>query len=196
MQQCPHDLQMERTAMTAHQLGRKTTDKICLFIDNNSLSAALTGRKVNFQRLREWLVGHREAVVSRVYCGEISNDDRTSFYHYLKQVGFEVVACRNSRSRSRSASSDCELSRAISCQMAWDICEALSQGWYSSIVIVSGGFEMAEIASHVRERGTEVEIAFPSESCSSTLKSRATLFRPFLTEFTISERNSKEKVLS
>lgn len=175
------------------QLGRKQTEKICLFIDNNALSAVFAGRRINFQKLRDWLVAHREVAVARVYCGELPNDDRTSFYQYLKRIGFEVVAFKNPRSRSRSAHFDPDLSRAISCEMAWDACEVLSTGWYNSIVIVSGGFEMAEICSRIRERGTEVEVAFPADSCSPTLRGRATVFRSFPMECLASEQ--REKVL-
>jgi len=168
----------ERVAMNA-QLGRKQTDKICLFIDNNALSAVLGGRKVNFQRFRDWLVAHREVVVARVYCGELPNDDRDSFYQYLRRIGFEVIVFKNHRSRSRSANFDSDIARAISCEMAWDVCEVLSTGWYNSVVIVAGGFEMAEICSHIRKRGTEVEVSFPADSCSPTLRGRATVFRSF-----------------
>jgi hypothetical protein len=181
--------------MTA-QLGRKQTEKVCLFIDNNALSAALSGCKLNFQKLREWLVAHREVSIARVYCGELQNDDRFTFYQYLKRLGFDVVVCRNSRSRSRSASYDSDLSRAISCEIAWDVCQALSTGWYNSVIIVSGGFEMAEIASRIRERGTEVEVAFPANSCSPTLRGRATVFRPITTDiFTSDKLSIQEKVL-
>lgn len=171
-------LQFKGFVMNA-QLGRQQTEKICVLIDNNALSLLFVGKRVNFKRLKEWLVSHREAVVAKVYCGELPSDDRAKFYQYLRNLGFEIVVIKHPRSRARSAHFDAELSGAISCQMSWDACELMSKGWYSSVVIVSGSFQLAEVCSRIRERGTEVEIVYPENSTSPTLRGRATVFRSF-----------------
>lgn len=152
-------------------------EKICLLIDINRLSSATGGRRVNFRRLREHLVGHREAVVVKVYCGEV-RDERNSFYDQLRKLGFEVIVSKNPRSHSRAANDDDEICGGISCEIAYDMCNLISSGYYDSIVLVTGAFELANTVSRVRSRGVEVEVAFFPDLCSPTLRGRATRFRP------------------
>jgi len=152
------------------------------------------GSRIDFQRLREIVVAHREVAIARVYCGEIAKEKHFAFFEYLRGLGFEVIVVKNPRSKASSSGDDPELMRAIGCQIAWDICDILSRGWYSSMILVTGGFEMADIVTKIRERGIEVEVCFPEKSCSPTLRGRATLFRPLETGCCSSKHREKLKI--
>lgn len=162
-------------------VGQSRPNKVCVFIDINML-AAVVNCPINFQRLKDWLVGQREGVIFKAYCGETRKTERDSFYEYLRRLDFEVSVVQNPRSNNHLAKDDEEIRRAICCEIAWNMRDLLASGYYDTFVLVSGAFELATIVSKVRQRGIEVEVAFFEDSCSPALRSRATAFRPLKIE--------------
>jgi hypothetical protein len=156
---------------------RPRPKQVCVFIDINML-AAIVKSPINFQRLKDWLVGQRQGVIFKAYCGETRNSERDSFYEYLRRLDFDVSVVHNTRSHTRSAKYDEEIRRAICCEIAWNMRDLLATGYYDTFVLVSGAFELATIISKVRQKGIEVEVAFFEDSCAPALRSRATSFRP------------------
>lgn len=159
---------------------RKTSQKVCLFIDNNSLARLLGERKVNFKLLKNWLAGDREAVVALFYCGEtnkVPKESREKLYTSLERAGFEVRVAKNPFSRSISPESDAEIDSAIACQMTWDMAQAINNGYYNSLILLSGAYEMSDVVRKIRKKGVEVEVVYDEEECSPTLKGAANRFR-------------------
>jgi hypothetical protein len=162
-------------------VGHDRPKKVCVFIDINML-AATVNCPINYQRLKDWLVGQREGVIFKAYCGETRKSERESFYDLLRRLDFDVCVVQNPRSHNRFAKDDEEIRRAICCEIAWNMRDLLASGYYDTFVLVSGAFELATIVSKVRQRGIEVEVAFFEDSCSPALRSRATAFRPLKIE--------------
>lgn len=153
--------------------------KVCVLIDNNSLSSCFHGGRVNFGQLLEILVGGREAVVQRFYCGEAGTEtNREQFYRYLRSLGFDVVISRIWKRTRRSAQFDPEITSAILCDMAWDMCSLVERGYYDAFVIVTGSIELLSAISKVRERGINVEVAFFEDRVPPALRTKATSFKP------------------
>jgi uncharacterized LabA/DUF88 family protein len=166
--------------------------QVCVFIDINML-ALLSHSPINYQRLKDWLVGQREGVVFRAYCGETRNNDRKPFYDYLRRLNIEPCVTKNPHSHSESAKDDDDIRRAICSEIAWDMRDLLAGGYYDTFVLVSGAFELSTVVSKVRQRGIEVEVVF-DESCSPPLRSRATAFRPIhIEKFTQVEAGSERR---
>ena len=140
----------------------------------------LDGRKVNFKLLKNWLAGDREAVVSFFYCGETnknSEETRENFYRSLRSAGFDVKITRNPVSRAISPEFDDDIDSSIACQITWDMSELIQQGYYDTFVVLSGAYEMSEIAQKIRRKGIEVEVVYDPNTCSSSLRGSSTRFR-------------------
>lgn len=150
--------------------------KVCILIDNNSLSLSSHGHRIDFAKLQESLLAGRDAAVQRFYCGEIGTENREKFYHSLRMLGIRVVISRIVKHSSRSAQFDPTITQAILCNMAWDLCELSENRNFSTFVVVTKSVELADVIAKVRERGVDVEIA-SFEPCSESLRSRATQFR-------------------
>lgn len=163
----------------------RTTHKVCLFVDNNSLAKVLDGRKANFKLLRNWLAGDREAVLSIFYCGEINrapHESREKLYKSLKGAGFDVKITQNPISRAPNPESDSDIGSAIACQITWDMAEAINQGYYDSLVILSGAHEIADVVRRIRRKGIEVEVVYDQDKCPPTLRGASNRFRQLLIE--------------
>jgi len=155
------------------------SEKICVFVDNNALSRILNGRKVNFKLLKNWLAGDREAVVSIFYCGETNRnlDSRHRLYDSMRLAGFDVRIMRNPVSRAGHPELDDEINSAITCQITWDMSQLLQQGYYDSFVVLTGAYEMAQVAQEIRRKGVEVEVVFDPNQCSPSLRGASNKFR-------------------
>ena len=163
----------------------RTTHKVCLFVDNNSLAKVLDGRKVNFKLLRNWLAGDREAVVSIFYCGEtnrVSHESREKLYKSLKGAGFDVKITKNPVSQAPNPESDNDIGSSIACQITWDMAEAINHGYYDSLVILSGAHEIADVVRRIRRKGIEVEVVYDEDKCSPSLRGASNRFRQLLVD--------------
>lgn len=163
-------------------------NRICVFIDNNSLFRALSRLGVDdrfdYRRLTQWLVKDREPNLIRLYIGEVRTDvqRRHRFYQALEKAGIEVVRIFQPGSRAPNAAFDEANTATIEIEIAWDMCKMIEECCCCSIVLVSGSQELSRVVAKAVGKGVQVEVVFFEEVCSPVLRSRATSFRQLRVE--------------
>lgn len=156
-------------------------NKVCVFIDNSALFAALhklgVKGRLDYRRLLHWLLQDREPVVVRFYAGEIRNDRgiRQKFYEFLRSLGIEVIALHEPRSSADHAAGDMLLQTKVHSLLRIDMDNF--QPTCESVVLVSDSADLVDIVSQMQSKGSEVEVAFFGNACSSELAVQADRFR-------------------
>jgi hypothetical protein len=158
-------------------------DKVCVLVDNCGLFRALQGLgtpKLDYKRLKDFVVRQRDAVVVRYYTGEIRNEgtQRADFYSVLRRAGYDVITCCNERSAERHAANDMPIRAWCMSNIVWDMCDLCHTGNYDTFIVISGCVGLAKAVMRVQSRGVEVEVVFFEEECSEELKTTANKFRP------------------
>lgn len=160
---------------------RERRERVCVLIDNGSLYTALfqmgIRSRLDYRRLREWLLDDREPRTVRFYCGEIRNDKgrRKSFYDMLKRFGFDIISLHEPKSQADHAALDevlqAKMESLISLDMGhfWSDCDR--------IILVSGSSQLVEAVKLAQSNGVSVEVSFFEEAVSDELVSTAENFR-------------------
>jgi uncharacterized LabA/DUF88 family protein len=165
-------------------VGRR--EKVCVFIDNCDLFTALHragSERVDYKRLRDWLVGQRHCPVARYYCGEIKDDARlrNDFYEVLRRAAYEVVVVSNFRSDQKHAALDPVVRGTTYAKISWDMCDLMHMGRYDTFILVSGSEEYVPVVSALSRNGIDVEVSFLESECSPVLR-ELSHFRPLKLE--------------
>lgn len=156
-------------------------ERVCVLIDNGSLYTALfqlgiQGR-VDYRRLRQWLLDDREPRTVRFYCGEIRNDKgrKKSFYDFLRRIGFEIISVHEPKSRADHAALDNALRAKMESLISIDMGNFLNK--CDKIILVSGSSHLVEAVKNVQSQGVSVEVSFFEEVVSDELAKTAENFR-------------------
>lgn len=161
---------------------KRKRERVIVFIDNNSLFQAInrlgvSGSRLDYKKLKEWLLQQRIPICVRFYCGEVRTDwsRRRKFYQVLQRAGFEVIKIFQSKSRAGNAAFDASNCARIECEIAFDMCDNLDK--CDRVVLVSGSKGLSRVVAKVQKRGVAVEVAFFEGQCSPDLMRVATCFR-------------------
>lgn len=157
-------------------------DKVCVLVDNCGLFRALQGLgspKLDYKRLKDFVVRQRDPVVVRYYTGEIRNEgpQRAEFYSVLRRAGYDVIPHCNEQSTERHAALDITVRAWCMASMVWDMCDLCHTGNYDTFILISGCVGLAKAVDRVKSRGVEVEVVFFENECSDELKTCANKFR-------------------
>jgi uncharacterized LabA/DUF88 family protein len=158
-------------------------ERVAVFIDNNSLFQALhqlgIERRLDYKKLKDWLLKQRVPLGVRFYCGEVRTDwrHRQQFYEVLRRAGFDIVRIFQGKSREGNAAFDLSNCLRVDCEITWDICVSLQRETCDRVILVSGSRELARVVAKVKEQGVAVEVVFFEEACSPDLLRGATCFR-------------------
>lgn len=162
-------------------MAERKRERVIVLIDNNSLFRAINklgvSGRLDYKKLKEWLLQQRIPVGVRFYCGEVRTDRnrRRRFYQVLQRSGFEVIKIFQSKSREGNAAFDASNCAKIECEIAFDMCDNLNE--CDRVVLVSGSEGLSRVVAKVQEKGVAVEVAFFKEQCSPDLVRGATCFR-------------------
>lgn len=156
-------------------------ERVCVLIDNGSLYTALfqmgiQGR-VDYRRLRQWLLNDREPRTVRFYCGEIRDDKgrRKPFYEMLKRFGFDIISLHEPKSQADHAALDEVLQTKMESLISIDMGNFLSD--CDRIVLVSGSSQLVDAVKLAQSHGVSVEVSFFEEVVSDELVRTAENFR-------------------
>src|SRR5919109_1742792 len=126
--------------------------------------------KLNFTKLLEAAVQHRQLVRAIAYIVQSPDIDQTNFINMLQQPGFEVKSKVLRQRPDGTAKGDWDMGMAIDAISMADRLDA--------IVLVSGDGDFVDLVNMLKARGVRVEVlSFPS-STAEELKLAATVFTP------------------
>jgi uncharacterized LabA/DUF88 family protein len=160
--------------------------RVCVLVDNGSLYTALYELgiqcRIDYRRLRKWLIEGRVPKIVRFYCGEIRGDQSSKkpFYNFLKRVGFDIISIHEPKSRAEHAALDEDLCAKIEALMSIDMVSFV--GKCDKIVLVSGSSRLVNAVRQVQDQGIDVEVNFFEEAVSDDLLNEANGFRGFQIE--------------
>jgi uncharacterized LabA/DUF88 family protein len=124
--------------------------------------------KLNFTKLLETAVQHRQLVRAIAYIVQTPDIDQTNFINMLQQTGFEVKSKVLRLRPDGTAKGDWDMGMAIDAISMADRLDAL--------VLVSGDGDFVDLVNMLKARGVRVEVlSFPS-STAEELKQVATSF--------------------
>jgi hypothetical protein len=173
---------------------RANSERVCVLIDNGSLYTALYQLglqcRVDYRRLRQWLLGESKPTFVRFYCGEIRNDKgrKKPFYDLLKRFGFDIISLHEPNSQAEHAALDDQLRQKMESLISLDMTNFLNE--CDRIILVSGSPQLVEAVKVAQEQGVDVEVSFFEEVVDDELASTANGFRSLrMDEFQM--RNNK-----
>ena len=167
-----------------------------MFVDNCGLFRtiqAVGGPKLDYKRLKDWVVRQRDALIVRYYCGEGKHDaaQRSEYYSVLRHAGYEVVVVPQQRNpeSEQVVMSTCHLN------MACDMIELALTGNYDTFIVLTGAGEFVPILNRLQLKGLDVEIVFFEFACDPALRSKASLFRALDIEAVSMDRQRMNRLL-
>lgn len=161
-------------------------EKVALFVDNSSLFGAvqemqetLSGRRIDYIKLKDYLADGRTMAASRFYYSEpVVRDDadpmllraakkRRSFYYVLERAGYTTIRLPQHPGFTAN----------INIEIVYDMCAASRDAAFDTLILVAGEDEYSRIVNRLQnEKGIAVEVAFFDQKCSNKLKEAATRF--------------------
>jgi len=162
-------------------VAERSRERVIVLIDNNSLFQAINRlgetKRLDYKKLKDWLIQQRTSVGVRFYCGEVRTDwdRRRQFYQVLQRAGFEVIKIFQSKSREGNAAFDTSNCERIDCEIAFDMCDNLEA--CDRVILVSGSKGLSRVVAKVQDKGVAVEVVFFEGQCSPDLLRGATCFR-------------------
>ena len=156
-----------------------TTHRVLILADadNTYFSAQSFNRKIDWQKIRDYLADSkegRELVDMVIYIGlpparerfEEQRKTKEKFVYWARSNGFLVVA------KEGKAKGD-EYETIVDVVMAMDAIELALEIKPDIIVLVTGDSDFAYLAEKLRRRGMRVEVASVGQSLGSELKNSA-----------------------
>ena len=133
-----------------------------VFVDESNVtsSAKSTNRKLDWIKLRDFLVKERELVEVVVYAGlppamtewQAEREKKNKFLHWLRSNGFLVVA------KDGSPGDEGRYKANVDVMMAIDAVELSTAMRPDVVVMVTGDADFAHLALLLRRRGIRVEV--------------------------------------
>ncbi|GCA80915.1 LabA-like NYN domain-containing protein [Microcystis aeruginosa] len=145
--------------------------------DNTHISAQSFNRKINWQKIRDYLADSqegRELIEMVIYLGLPPDKERFAeqrktkekFIYWAKSNGFLVVT-----KEGKSKGNDYETN--VDVVMAMDAIELALEMKPDIVVLVTGDSDFAYLAQKLRRRGMRVEVASVEQSLGNDLKNSA-----------------------
>lgn len=153
------------------------TRRVLIFVDESNITSSAKGvnRKLDWEKLRDHLVGERELIEMVVYAGlppampewQAERDRKNKFLHWLRMHGFLVVA-------KDGSPMDAEHYKAnVDVMMAIDAVELSVEMRPDVVVLVTGDTDFAHLAVQLRRRGIRVEVAATLPTLGAGLRTAA-----------------------
>jgi uncharacterized LabA/DUF88 family protein len=150
---------------------------VLVFVDESNVtsSAKSMNRKLDWLKLRDFLVKERELIEMVVYAGlppamtewQTERDRKNKFLHWLRSNGFLVVA------KDGSPGEEGHYKSNVDVMMAIDAVELSTAMQPDVVVLVTGDSDFAHLALSLRRRGIRVEVASLSQMLGAGLKTSA-----------------------
>jgi uncharacterized LabA/DUF88 family protein len=150
---------------------------VLVFVDESNVtsSAKLTNRKLDWVKLRDFLVRDRELIEMVVYAGlppamtewQAERDRKNKFLHWLRSNGFLVVA------KDGSPAEEGHYKANVDVMMAIDAVELSTAMLPDVVIMVTGDADFAHLALLLRRRGIRVEVASLAQTLGAGLKTSA-----------------------
>jgi len=166
--------------------------RVLILVDESNVtsSAKVLSRKLDWLKLRDFLLGQREIIEMIVYAGlppampewQTERDKKAKFLHWLRSHGFLVV------SKDGSPADDARYKANVDVMMAIDAVELSTEIRPDVVVLVTGDADFADLALFLRRRGIRVEVAALPQTLGSGLKTSANEFldlTPLLATFEV-----------
>jgi uncharacterized LabA/DUF88 family protein len=150
---------------------------VLIFVDESNVtsSAKAANRKLDWARLRDFLVQERQLIEAVVYAGlppampswQAERDKKNKFLFWLRSHGFLVVE------KDGSPADEEHYKANVDVLMAIDGIELTNQMQPDVVILVTGDADFASLALHLRRRGIRVEVASVAQTLGAGLKTSA-----------------------
>lgn len=154
-----------------------STRRVLVFVDESNVtsSAKASNRKLDWLKLRDFLVRERELVEMVVYAGlppamaewQAERDKKNKFLHWLRAHGFLVM------SKDGAPAEEAHYKANVDVLMATDAVELSVEIRPDVVVLVTGDADFAHLALQLRRRGIRVEVASIAQTLGAGLKTAA-----------------------
>jgi uncharacterized LabA/DUF88 family protein len=151
--------------------------RVLIFVDESNVtsSAKAANRKLDWIKLRDYLVKERELIEMVVYAGlppampewQAERDRKNKFLHWLRSHGFLVVE------KDGSPADEGHYKANVDVLMAIDGVELSARMQPNVVILVTGDADFAHLAVQLRRRGIRVEVASVAQTLGSGLKTSA-----------------------
>ncbi len=148
--------------------------RVLIFVDESNVtsSAKVSNRKLDWIKLRDFLVGERALLEMVVYAGlppamtewQAERDRKNKFLHWLRSHGFLVVT------KEGAPADDSHYKANVDVLMAIDGVELSTAMTPDVVVLVTGDADFAHLALQLRRRGIRVEAASLPQTLGAGLK--------------------------
>ncbi len=176
----PSSASTQPSHMKPSQKSPPETRRVLVFVDESNItsSAKVLTRKLDWLKLRDFLVKQRELIEMVVYAGlppamtewQIERDKKNKFLHWLRSNGFLVV------SKDGAPAEDGHYKANVDVMMAIDAVELSAAMQPDVVVMVTGDADFAHLALMLRRRGIRVEVASLPQTLGAGLKTSANEF--------------------
>ncbi len=142
---------------------------------NVTSSAKAANCKLDWLRLRDFLVQDRDLIEMVVYAGmppamtewQAERDRKNKFLHWLRSHGFLVMA------KDGSPGAEAHYKANVDVMMAIDAVELSVEMKPDVVVLVTGDADFAELALRLRRRGIRIEVGSTASTLGAGLKTSA-----------------------
>lgn len=151
--------------------------RVLIFVDESNITSSAKGanRKLDWLKLRDFLVGDRDLVEMVVYAGlppampdwQPERDKKNKFLFWLRSHGFMVVSKDGSPVDSEHYKANVDVLMAI------DAVELSVEIRPDVVILVTGDTDFAHLALQLRRRGIRVEVASTVTTLGAGLKTAA-----------------------
>ncbi len=148
--------------------------RVLIFVDESNVtsSAKVTNRKLDWIKLRDFLVGERALLEMVIYAGlppamtewQAERDRKNKFLHWLRVHGFLVVT------KDGAPADEAHYKANVDVLMAIDAIELSTAMVPDVVVLVTGDADFAHLALQLRRRGIRVEAASLAQNLGAGLK--------------------------
>ena len=154
--------------------------RVLVLVDESNITstAKSSNRKLDWLKLRDFLVRQRELIEMVVYVGlppampewQPERDKKNKFLHWLRSHGFLVVA------KDGAPAEEGHYKANVDIMMAIDAAELAAAMQPDVVVMVTGDADFAHLGLLLRRRGIRVEVASSPHTLGAGLKTSANEF--------------------
>ena len=151
--------------------------RVLIFVDESNITstAKSANRKLDWIKLRDFLLHERELIEMVVYAGlppampewQAERDRKNKFLFWLRSHGFLVVE------KDGSPADEGHYKANVDVLMAIDGVELSVQMQPDVVILATGDADFSHLALHLRRRGIRVEVASIAQTLGSGLKTSA-----------------------
>ena len=148
--------------------------RVLILIDESNVtsSAKAANRKLDWLKLKDFLLNGRDLIEMVVYCGlppampewQAERDKKNKFVHWLRSHGFMVV------SKDGAPAAESHYKANVDVLLAIDGVELSTEMRPDVVVLGTGDADFAHLALQLRRRGIRVEAASTATTMGAGLK--------------------------